>query len=154
MGVNLSTLQGSKKLQNKLKSWIYEAHKINTNKTKYKTNYEYSRIWLDILRQRIAKVHKSVEQNLYWISKQFVHKVEANESLQNAEKDTRYHDRLNIINSLQSSVHRVLIVTLPPTPKIPYKKELWTKMDKYNKHVLSLNNKKKLECWGHSFTIK
>lgn len=102
------------------------------------------RIGICVSGQTISELHKRVRQKFYPIDKKIVLMIGTNDFLRNAEVSTMCHELSSLVKSLQESASHIVILTLPPVPKLSFREDHWTKLEKYNKHILSLDNGKNI----------
>lgn len=103
-----------------------------------------ARIGICVSGQTISELHRRVRQKFYPIDKKIVLMIGTNDFLRNAEVSTMCHELSSLVKSLQESASNIVILTLPPVPKLSFREDHWTKLDKYNKHILSLDNGKSI----------
>ncbi|XP_046665751.1 uncharacterized protein LOC124357757 isoform X2 [Homalodisca vitripennis] len=100
------------------------------------------RIGLCVSGQTVSDLHKRVKEKFYPISDKIIIMIGTNHVLQNADISTTCRELSALIKTLQEIVRSIILLTLPPIPKLEekYGPSHFKLLEQYNGHICSLEN--------------
>jgi len=104
------------------------------------------RIGICVSGQTIPDLHRRVKEKFYPISDKVILMIGTNDFLRNADISTMCSELGALVRTLQETVTNLVLLTLPPIPKLEMKQNLhhFKLLDKYNNFIRSLQNGDKL----------
>ncbi|KAG8333979.1 hypothetical protein J6590_099594 [Homalodisca vitripennis] len=100
------------------------------------------RIGICVSGQTISDLHKRVKEKFYPISNKIILMIGTNDFLKDADISTMCGELSALIKTLQETVTSIILLTLPPIPKLEkkYGPSHFKLLEKYNSHIRSLEN--------------
>ncbi|XP_046685959.1 uncharacterized protein LOC124371665, partial [Homalodisca vitripennis] len=100
------------------------------------------RIGICVSGQTISDLHRRVKEKVYPISNKVILMIGTNDFLKNADISKMCRELSALIKTLQETVSSIILLTLPPIPKLEkkYGTSHFKLLEKYNSHIRSLEN--------------
>ncbi|XP_075233922.1 uncharacterized protein LOC142331749 isoform X2 [Lycorma delicatula] len=90
--------------------------------------------------QRICDLHKRVLEGIIPLAKKLVVLIGTNDLLKGTSSSEMCKGLHNLLMTLFKTAEKIVLLTLPPVPKIAYLSEHWQKLKKYNDFIFSLKD--------------
>ncbi|XP_054279671.1 uncharacterized protein LOC128997898 isoform X3 [Macrosteles quadrilineatus] len=99
------------------------------------------RIGLCVSGQTITDLHSRVRHHFYPISSNIIVMIGTNDFLRNVSVSKMCQELSSLIKTLQKSAKRIILLTLPPIPKLAEESSIhYQLLECYNEHIRSLEN--------------
>ncbi|CAG2060926.1 unnamed protein product [Timema podura] len=90
--------------------------------------------------QNLKQLKARIKERKYPISENVIVLIGTNDLLQSTPRVDMERRMLKLVKKLQEKAKRIIILTLPPVPRLAFKQEHWKKLLKYNKFLLTLES--------------
>ncbi|XP_034243721.1 uncharacterized protein LOC117646704 isoform X1 [Thrips palmi] len=90
--------------------------------------------------QRIGDLLKRLKSGFYHIGSNVVLMIGTNDLVKNCQAEQMIHELRRVLDYLCTKAEKIVVLTLPPVPLHEHYTHHWTRLNKYNDFIRTLNN--------------
>ncbi|XP_034241111.1 uncharacterized protein LOC117645190 isoform X2 [Thrips palmi] len=90
--------------------------------------------------QRIGDLLKRLKSGFYHIGSKVVLMIGTNDLVKNCQAEQMIHELRRVLDYLCTKAEKIVVLTLPPVPLQEHYTHHWTRLNKYNDFIRTLNN--------------